>query len=164
MTRTTLILSMSALLLLGTVEAGAQDTCDGAATIGSGGSAAAGGTSATTLGTGAVCNTGDGTNATIGSGGTAAAADGRADSRTRVNANENNLNAKSDAMAQDGGTWSKSKTQTKIHQGEELSSTTKSMSHVPGEKPVKSTTSVETSVPETTGSTAACDPAVATCP
>jgi hypothetical protein len=164
MIRTTLILSASAFLLLATAEAGAEERCDGAATIGSGGSAAAGGTSATTLGTGGVCAGEDGTSASIGSGGSAAANDGRADSRTRVNANENNLNAKSDAMAQDGGTWSKSKTQTKIRQGEELSSRTRTMSHVPGEKPVKSTTSVETSVPDATGSTATCDPAVSTCP
>lgn len=163
MIRTTLLLSASAFLLLASVEAGAQQTCDGAATVGSAGSAAAGGTSATTLGTAGVCAGGDGTSASIGSGGSAAAVDGRTDSDTRVNANGNNLNAKSDAMAQDGGTWSKSKTQTKVRQGEDLSSRTRSMSHVPGEKPVKSTTSLETTVPDATGSTA-CDPTVAPCP
>ena len=56
------------------------------------------------------------------------------------------LHGKSQAKAKDqGGTWSKSKTQTKVKQGEELSSRTKSMSHEPGGPPAKSktTTNVE---------------------
>ncbi|WP_244635845.1 hypothetical protein [Chthonobacter albigriseus] len=152
------------LLLTDAAWAEDQPACDGAASIGSGGSASAGGTSATTLGTGAACDTGEGTNATVGTGGSAAAADGSANSRSKVNANDNSLNAKSQAMAKDGGTWSKSKTQTKIRQGEDLASRTKSMSHVPGEKPVKSTTGVDSEVPtsgEATGAT--CDPATTAC-
>jgi len=43
------------------------------------------------------------------------------------------------AKAQDGGTWSKSMTDTKIKEGE-LDSRTKSMAHEPGGPPVKSTT------------------------
>jgi hypothetical protein len=47
----------------------------------------------------------------------------------------------SKARAQDGGTWSDSKTKTKIHKGE-VESRTKSMAHEPGGPPVKSTTGV----------------------
>jgi hypothetical protein len=57
------------------------------------------------------------------------------------------LHGKSQAHAKDqGGTWSKSKTQTKVKQGEELSSRTKSMSHEPGGAPAKSTTSTNIQV------------------
>jgi hypothetical protein len=50
----------------------------------------------------------------------------------------------SKSKAQDGGTWSKSKTKTKLKKGE-LTSRTKSMAHEPGGSPAKSTTS--TNVP-----------------
>jgi hypothetical protein len=66
-------------------------------------------------------------------------------SRTKINDNPNGLQGQSKAMAHDGGTFSKSKTKTKVKAGEELSTRTKSMAHVPGSKPVKSTTS--TTVP-----------------
>jgi hypothetical protein len=49
------------------------------------------------------------------------------------------LQDKSRAKAQDGGTWSKSQTDTKIKQDEETSRT-KSMAHEPGGPPAKSTT------------------------
>jgi hypothetical protein len=82
----------------------------------------------------------------VGTGGSSAATDGKASSSSRINGNDNNANAMSKARAQDGGTWSSSKTQTKVKAGEEVGSRTKSMSHVPGEKPVKSTTSSSTEI------------------
>lgn len=120
-------------LILGlTSAAAAQD----AATVGTGGSAAAGGTSASTVGTGGASTGADGSyGASVASGGSAAAVDGRATSRTQTNANPNNLQTQSRASAQDGGTFSKSRTKTKVN-GDNLSSTTRIMSHEPGQKPV----------------------------
>jgi hypothetical protein len=108
-------------------------------TVGSGGSAAAGGTSASTLGTGGTSTMGGTTSSTIGSGGSAAAVDGKATSRTRIKQNPNMLQGQSKAKAQDGGTWSKSMTKTKV-KGDQLTTRTKSMSHQPGGPPAKSTT------------------------
>lgn len=125
--------------------AGAQD-CRGAGTVGSGGSAAAGDTSASTLGTGAACDTGSGTNATVGSGGSAATAAGKAQSMTHTHANRNNLQSGSKAQAMDKGTFSKSMTKTKIKHGDNLQSRTKTMSHVPGQKPVMNRTSTDTQI------------------
>ena len=111
-------------------------------TGGSGGSAAAGSTSASTLGTGGTSSGAAGTGSSIGSGGSAAAVDGKAQSRTNVNGgNGPVLNANSKAQAHDGGTFSKPHTKTQVKAGEEVTSRTKSMSHVPGSAPVKSTTS-----------------------
>jgi hypothetical protein len=124
----------------------AQD-CNAAGTVGSGGSAAAGGTSASTLGTAGACQTNDGTSASIASGGSAATGDGNAKSRTKVNENPNQLRAQSKAQAVDQGTFSKSQTKTRV-KGDELQSTTRSMSHVPGEKPVKSTTDSNIALPQ----------------
>ena len=124
----------------------AQD-CNAAGTVGSGGSAAAGGTSASTLGTSGACQTNDGTSASIASGGSAATGDGNAKSRTKVNENPNQLRAQSKAQAVDQGTFSKSQTKTRV-KGDELQSTTRSMSHVPGEKPVKSTTDSNIALPQ----------------
>jgi hypothetical protein len=124
----------------------AQD-CNAAGTVGSGGSAAAGGTSASTLGTSGACQTDDGTSASIASGGSAATGGGNAKSRTMVNENPNQLRAQSKAQAMDQGTFSKSQTKTRV-KGDELQSTTRSMSHVPGEKPVKSTTDSNIALPQ----------------
>ncbi|RYG98424.1 MAG: hypothetical protein EON58_07190, partial [Alphaproteobacteria bacterium] len=99
----------------------AQD-CNAAGTVGSGGSAAAGGTSASTLGTAGACQTNDGTSASIASGGSAATGDGNAKSRTKVNENPNQLRAQSKAQAVDQGTFSKSQTKTRV-KGDELQST-----------------------------------------
>jgi hypothetical protein len=121
--------------------------CNAAGTVGSGGSAAAGGTSASTLGTAGACQTDDGTTASIGSGGSAAAADGKTKSKTTVNENPNQLRAQSKAQAMDQGTFSKSQTKTRV-KGDQLQSTTRSMSHVPGEKPVKSTTDANVVLPQ----------------
>lgn len=117
----------------------------GAATAGSGGSAAAGGTSASTLGTGGTSTGADGrTGSSLATGG--AAAGGRTMDRSHVNETGNGgLNGQAKAMAHDGGTFSKSHTKTKVRDGESVESRTKTMSHEPGSKPVKSTT--------TTGST-----------
>lgn len=118
----------------------------GSATGGSGGSAAAGGTSATTLGSGGTSTGASGTGSSLASGGSAAG--GKASSRTKVNENPNMLQGQSKAMAHEGGTFSKSKTKTKVRNGESVDSRTKSMSHVPGQKPVKSTSEGEAEIPQ----------------
>jgi hypothetical protein len=123
-----------------TVGAGA--TSDGSSTIGSGGSAAAGGTSASTLGLGATSKGPQGTSSSIGGAGSAAAVTGRATSSTRIRSNPQMLQAQSRAKAQDGGTWSKSMTQTWVRHDGDLSSRTMSMAHQPGGAPAKSTTRV----------------------
>jgi hypothetical protein len=122
-------------------SAGSSSTpSSSSATGGSAGSAATGGTSASTLGTGGTSTGPSGTSSTIGSGGSAAG--GTSDrTSTHISDNPNNLHGMSKARAQDKGTWSDSKTRTKVHKGE-VSSTTKSMSHEPGGPPVKSTTGV----------------------
>lgn len=120
----------------------------GSASVGSGGSAAAGDTSATTLGTAGVSEGDDGSrSASIASGGTAAGP--KAKSKTHVNANpyKGNMQAHSKAMSHDKGTFSKSMTKTKA-KGEDLTSRTKTMAHVPGQKPVKNTTTAESSIPQ----------------
>jgi len=109
---------------------GAGSSTDSSGTVGSGGSAAAGGTS-----TGPA-----GTSSSIGGAGSAATSDGgTATSSNKVHENPNMLQDQAKARAQDGGTWSKSMTNTKIKEGE-LDSRTKSMAHEPGGPPVKSTT------------------------
>ena len=97
---------------------------------GSAGSAAVGGTSASTIGLGAT----SGDSKAMGMG--ASAAGGTHDmSRAAVHGN-NNLNGQAMAQAHDGGTFSKS--HTKCH---DTDCTTKTMAHEPGSKPVKSTSS-----------------------
>src|SRR6185295_15420931 len=99
-----------------TVGAGAKS--DGSSTIGTGGSAAAGGTSASTLGLGATSKGPNGTSSSIGGAGSAATVNGKATSSTKVRSNPQMLQGQSKAKAQDGGTWSKSMTQTKVrHDG-----------------------------------------------
>jgi len=121
--------------------------CDAAATVGSGGTSAAGKTSASTLGTAGTCKTDEGTTSSIGVGGSAATADGNAKSRSKVNENSSHLQGQSKAQAMDKGTFSKSQTKTKVTD-DGLESRTKSMSHVPGEKPSKSKTNVLIPVPQ----------------
>ena len=114
---------------------GAGSAAGNSGTVGTGGSAAAGGTSASSLGLGAK----SGNSATLGTGGSAAAAQGKVQGQSKVHDNQNNLMGQSKEMAHEkGGTWSKSKTKTKIHKGT-LGSRTKSMSHEPGGPPAKST-------------------------
>jgi hypothetical protein len=125
-----------------TIGSGAASTTPtgSSATGGTAGSAAVGGTSASTIGAGGTSTGSDGTSSSIGGAGSAAG--GTKDtSSTKIGGNDKNLHEMSKARAQDGGTWSDSKTKTKIHKGE-VSSTTKSMAHQPGGPPVKSTTGV----------------------
>jgi hypothetical protein len=127
-----------------TVGAGSSSGTSG--TVGSGGSAAAGGTSASTLGLGGTSTGPSGTSSTIGGGGSAATSDGgKATSSDKVHDNPNMLQDQAKARAQDGGTWSKSMTDTKLKNGE-LDSRTKSMAHEPGGPPTKSTTSEQVPV------------------
>lgn len=111
-------------------------------TGGTGGSAAVGGTSASTVGTGGTSTSASGrTGSSIAAGGSAAAVDGKAQSGTSVNkGNGPVLNSNARAQAHDGGTFSRSHTRTQVKAGEEVGSTTKTMSHTPGSKPTMSTT------------------------
>jgi hypothetical protein len=130
--------ALSVIMVLAGTPSSAQE-CDAAGTVGSAGSASAGETSASTVGTAGACTTDGGTTASIGSGGSAATADGKVQSRTKINENDNQLKARSKAQAMDQGTFSKSQTKTRV-KGNELESSIRTMSHVPGEKPVKSIT------------------------
>ena len=60
-------------------------------------------------------------------------------SKTHVNESDEKLRAQTKAQAADKGTFSKSRTKTSSD-GDSLQSTTRTMSHVPGQKPVKGTT------------------------
>jgi hypothetical protein len=119
---------------------GSKARNDGSSTIGTAGSAAAGGTSASTIGLGANSTGKAGTSSTVGGAGSAAAVNGKATSNTKIRENPQVLRAQSQAKAQDGGTWSKSATNTKVPQNGDLTSRTMSMSHVPGSKPAMSKT------------------------
>jgi hypothetical protein len=110
------------------------------ATGGTGGSATVGGTSASTLGLGGASTGDDGTSSSLGAGGSAAGGS-RDTSSSKLHGNASNMNGMSKARAQDKGSWSDSKTHTKIHKGV-VSSRTKSMAHEPGGPPVKSTTGI----------------------
>src|SRR3954468_2640387 len=126
-------------LFLASTPLAAQTSMSG----GTGGSAAVGGTSASTVGTGGTSTSPTGTGSSIAAGGSAAAANGKAQSGTHVNqGNGPVLNANTRAQAHDGGTFSRSQTRTKVKAGEDVQSTTRTMSHEPGSKPIKSTTSI----------------------
>lgn len=118
---------------------GAGATNGGSSTVGTAGSASAGGTSASTIGLGAH----SGNSSSIGGAGSAAAARGRARSDTKIRENPQMLQARSKATAQDGGTWSKSATNTKVKHNGALSSNTRSMAHQPGSKPAMSRTRIK---------------------
>ena len=119
---------------------GAGSSTGSSGTVGTAGSGAAGGTSASTLGLGGTSTGPAGTSSTIGGGGSAAVSDGgKATTSNKIHENDNMLRDQAKAKAQDGGTWSKSMTNTKIKDGE-LDSRTKSMAHEPGGPPAKSTT------------------------
>lgn len=137
--RTFLTTSAVALLLAATSPVLAQKSITG----GRGGSAAVGGTSASTVGTGGTSTSPTGgTGSSIAAGGSAASVSGK--SQTGVSMNKGNgpvLNSNARAQAHEGGTFSRSHTRTKVKAGEEVGSTTKTMSHVPGSKPTMSTTS-----------------------
>lgn len=119
---------------------GSKATTDGSTTIGTAGSAAAGGTSASTIGLGAN-STGKAVNSsTVGGAGSAATVNGKATSNTKIRENPQMLRSQSRAQAQDGGTWSKSASNTKVQHDGDLTSRTRSMSHVQGSKPAMSKT------------------------
>ena len=137
--KTWINLTAVALLLAASTPLAAQTSMSG----GTGGSAAVGGTSASTVGTGGTSTSPTGTGSSIAAGGSAAAVDGKAQSGTHVNqGNGPVLNSNTRAQAHDGGTFSRSHTRTKVKAGEDVQSTTRTMSHEPGSKPMKSTTSI----------------------
>jgi len=104
------------------------------------GSSTAGGTSASTIGLGANSTGKAGTSSTVGGAGSAAAVTGKATSNTKIRENPQMLRSQSTAKAQDGGTWSKSATNTKVQHDGDLTSRTRSMSHMQGSKPAMSKT------------------------
>jgi len=114
---------------------GGKATNGDSGTIGTAGSAAAGGTSASTAGVGAHSASPGGSSSAIASGGSASTDRGKAKSDTRIHQNPQMLQAQSKAMAHDGGTWSRSATNTRVKNDGALSSRTKSMAHEPGGKP-----------------------------
>jgi hypothetical protein len=137
--KTWINLTAVALFLATSAPLAAQTSMSG----GTGGSAAVGGTSASSVGTGGTSTSPTGTGSSIAAGSSAAAADGKAQSGTHVNqGNGPVLNSNTRAQAHDGGTFSRSQTRTKVKAGEDVQSTTRTMSHEPGSKPVKSTTSI----------------------
>jgi hypothetical protein len=109
------------------------------ATGGSAGTASTGGTSASTLGVGATSTDGQQTSSAMGMGASAAGGD-RQKTRAAVHGNRN-LNGQAMARAQDGGTFSRSHTVCHEKAGSDVSCKTKSMSHEPGQAPVKSRSS-----------------------
>ncbi|MBY3442493.1 hypothetical protein HFO32_25470 [Rhizobium leguminosarum] len=140
------LIAAASIALLASGSAVLAEECNAAGTVGSAGSASAGGTSASSVGTAGTCRTDDGTTSSIGSGGSAATTDGKAQSKTHVNDGDK-LKAQTKAQAVDKGTFSKSRTKTSTD-GSTLESTTRTMSHVPGEKPVKNTTNQKIILPE----------------
>jgi hypothetical protein len=136
--KTWINLTAVALFLAASSPLAAQTSMSG----GTGGSAAVGGTSASSVGTVGTSTSPTGTGSSIAAGSSAAAANGKAQSGTHVNqGNGPVLNSNTRAQAHDGGTFSRSQTRTKVKAGEDVQSTTRTMSHEPGSKPVKSTTS-----------------------
>ena len=133
--------TVKTLMLAGAFAAAASFAlAQGAATGGSGGSAAVGGTSASTLGVGAA----SGGSSSLGVGGSAAGGTHQnVNSNVSNGGNSGNLNAHAKGQAMDKGTFSKSMTHTKVHKGD-VSSRTKTMAHEPGGPPVKSTTGINT--------------------
>jgi hypothetical protein len=119
---------------------GSKATNADSSTMGTAGSAAAGGTSASTIGLGANSTGKAGTSSTVGGAGSAAAVNGKATSNTKIRENPQMLRSQSTAKAQDGGTWSKSASNTKVQHDGDLTSRTRSMAHVQGSKPAMSKT------------------------
>jgi len=69
-------------------------------------------------------------------------------SKTHVDDNNSDtLKAQTKSQAMDKGTFSKSRTKTTTD-GDSLESTTRSMSHEPGQKPTKSTTTQKVILPQ----------------
>lgn len=121
---------------------GSKVSKDGSTVGGTAGSAAAGGTSASTIGLGANSTGKAGTSSTVGGAGSAAAVNGRATSNTKIRENPQMLRSQSRAAAMDGGTWSRSMSNTAVRNNGDLRSWTRSMAHEPGGKPAMSSTRV----------------------
>lgn len=119
----------------------------GSAAAGSGGSAAAGDTAASTLGVGATSATPSTAAAALGMGASAAASNSKTQERAAVHGNRN-LNGQAMAQAHDGGTFSKSHTHCKDKLGSDVDCRTKTMAHEPGQKPVMSTTRGSAAIPQ----------------
>lgn len=125
-----------------TTGAGASSMSPGgsAAAGGTGGSAALNGMSASSLGVGATSTAPAGSSSSLAVGGSAAG--GLKDkSRSGVHGHGSNLVGVSRDTARDHGTWTRSVTRTRDHKG---TVTSRSMSayHIPGSKPVRSTTTI----------------------
>jgi hypothetical protein len=136
------------LMMAGAASAAPPMGAAGSATGGTGGSAAAGGTSASTLGLGGTSTGPEGSSSSLGVGGSAATDEGRASTHSNVSGGGPVLNGHAKAQAQDKGTFSKSMTHTKVKRGKSVGSRTKTMSHVPGEKPVMSRSTINEEVPQ----------------
>jgi hypothetical protein len=121
---------------------GSKATRGGNTVGGSAGSAAAGGTSASTIGLGANSIGKGRTSTAVGAGGSAAAVSGKTRTDTKIRENPQMMRGQAKAKAWDGGTWSKSSTNTRIQRDGDLWSRTKSMAHEPGGKPAMSKTRV----------------------
>jgi len=119
---------------------GSKATSGDNSTIGTAGSAAAVGTLASTAGVGAHSVGPASSSSAIAGGGSAATAHGKARSDTKIQQNPQMLQARSKAMAHDGGTWSTSATMTRVKNDGQLASRTRSMAHQPGSKPAMSRT------------------------
>ena len=135
----TLGMTAVVVLLASGLSAHAQSSITG----GTAGSAASGGTTASTVGTGGTSTGSSGTGSSIATGGSAASGQGKA--QVGAHTNQGNgpvLNSNARAQAHEGGTFSRSQTRTKVKAGEEVSSTTRTMAHQPGSKPVKSTSTI----------------------
>src|SRR5262245_17840727 len=138
------ILGSSVVLAQPSADTVGSKASNGANTVGgTAGSAAAGGTSASTLGLGAGSTGPAGSSSAVGGAGSAAAVDGKATSNTKIRENPQMLRAQSRAKAQDGGTWSKSMTNTAVRKDTNVGSSTRSMSHEPGGKPAMSKSRVK---------------------
>lgn len=119
---------------------GARATSSGSATVGTAGTASAGGTSASTIGLGGWSSSATGTSSTVGGAASASAVSGRATARNTVQQNPRMVMDRARASARDGGTWSTSMTNTMVRNNGNLSSWTRSMSHQPGGAPARSMT------------------------
>ena len=114
---------------------------DGSRVGGSGGTAAIGGNSATTLGVGGTSTYSGQTSSVLGAGGSAASVSGKSKTNAHVSGNAKNAHAKAQAM--DKGTFAKSMTKCK----NTTDCSTRTMTHQPGSRPTKETTTTSILTP-----------------
>jgi len=121
-----------------TTDKGSKHT--GSATGGSGGTAVVDGNSATTLGVGGTSATNNGGSSALGMGASGASVNDDANVHTRAAVHGNhNLNGQAMTNVNDKGTFARSHTHCKDKMGQSVNCRTKTMSHVPGQKPTMST-------------------------